>query len=142
MKVLTSTLSNFVTLLVKIPNTVAIVVHNIFQQLQNIFRQLIAYVGYFIIALGNLTFSNNTIGANYHYNTLIGNKLAYFSNKLAPLGKNQLSYTMVPLFRLFPRSCIFNRVTTVLVHCSLLGGVAFGEPEVQVLSWWWLYCCC
>jgi hypothetical protein len=30
----------------------------------------------------------------------------------------------------------------VLVHCSLLGGIAFGETEVHVLPWWWMYCCC
>jgi hypothetical protein len=37
---------------------------------------------------------------------------------------------------------IFDRATTALVHCSLLRGVAFGEPEVHVLSWWSMYCCC
>jgi hypothetical protein len=30
----------------------------------------------------------------------------------------------------------------VLVHRSLLGGVAFEESKVQMLSWWWLYCHC
>jgi hypothetical protein len=28
-----------------------------------------------------------------------------------------------------------------LVHCFLLRGVAFKEHGVQVLYWWWLYCC-
>jgi hypothetical protein len=36
---------------------------------------------------------------------------------------------------------IFDRATTTLVHCSLFEGVTFGEPEVQVSSWWWMYCC-
>jgi hypothetical protein len=85
----------------KIPNIVAIFVHNIFRQLQNIFRQLIAYVGYFIIAIGNLRFSNNTVGANYHYNILIGNKLAYFSNKLAPLEKKSTLLHNGPTFHTF-----------------------------------------
>jgi hypothetical protein len=31
---------------------------------------------------------------------------------------------------------IFDQATTALVHCFLLVGVAFGEPVVQVLSWW------
>jgi hypothetical protein len=30
---------------------------------------------------------------------------------------------------------------TVFVHYFLLGGIAFGEAEYLVLSWWWLYCC-
>jgi hypothetical protein len=27
---------------------------------------------------------------------------------------------------------------TMLIHYSLLEGVAFEEPGVQVLSWWWM----
>jgi hypothetical protein len=37
---------------------------------------------------------------------------------------------------------IFDQATTALVHRFYLGGVAFGETEVQVLSSWWMYCCC
>jgi hypothetical protein len=31
---------------------------------------------------------------------------------------------------------IFDRVTTALVHCSLLGGAVFEEVGLMVLSWW------
>jgi hypothetical protein len=31
---------------------------------------------------------------------------------------------------------IYDRATTVLVHCSLLGGVVFGDVGLLVLSWW------
>jgi hypothetical protein len=36
---------------------------------------------------------------------------------------------------------IFDRATTALVHCFLLGGVAFEEPGLYGLSWWCLYYC-
>jgi hypothetical protein len=36
---------------------------------------------------------------------------------------------------------IYDQATMVLVHCFLLGGIAFGEAELLVLSWWWLCCC-
>jgi hypothetical protein len=36
---------------------------------------------------------------------------------------------------------IYDRAMTVLVHYFFLGGVAFGEAKLLVLSWWWLYCC-
>jgi hypothetical protein len=32
---------------------------------------------------------------------------------------------------------IYDRATTALVHCYLFGGVAFGEVELLVLSWWY-----
>ena len=35
----------------------------------------------------------------------------------------------------------FDRAMTVLVHCFLHEGVAFGEIGHQVLFWWWLCCC-
>jgi hypothetical protein len=44
------------------------------------------------------------------------------------------------IFREKPK--IFDRAMTELMHYSLLEGVAFGEPGVPVLSWWWMYCCC
>jgi hypothetical protein len=31
---------------------------------------------------------------------------------------------------------IYDRATTALAHCFLLGGVAFGEARFLVLSWW------
>jgi hypothetical protein len=31
---------------------------------------------------------------------------------------------------------IFDRARTALVHCSLLGGAAFEEVRLMVLSWW------
>jgi hypothetical protein len=34
---------------------------------------------------------------------------------------------------------IYDRVTTALVHCFLLEGVAFGKIGLRVLSWWRLY---
>jgi hypothetical protein len=36
---------------------------------------------------------------------------------------------------------IFDRMTALLVHCSLLGDISFGEARFQVLSWWWMYYC-
>jgi hypothetical protein len=35
---------------------------------------------------------------------------------------------------------IYDRVMMALEHCFLLGGVAFEEFELPVLSWWRLYC--
>jgi hypothetical protein len=37
---------------------------------------------------------------------------------------------------------IFDQATMEFVQCSHFKGVAFGEPEVQMLSWWWMYYCC
>jgi hypothetical protein len=37
---------------------------------------------------------------------------------------------------------IFDRATTMLVHCSLLGGIIFEESGLQMLYWWWLFHCC
>jgi hypothetical protein len=31
---------------------------------------------------------------------------------------------------------IYDRATTALVHCSLLGGIAFEDIGFLVLSWW------
>jgi hypothetical protein len=36
---------------------------------------------------------------------------------------------------------IYDRATTVLVHCFLPEGVAFGEAGLLVLSWWCLFYC-
>jgi hypothetical protein len=36
---------------------------------------------------------------------------------------------------------IYDRATTALIHCFLLGGVAIGEAGLLVLSLWCLYWC-
>jgi hypothetical protein len=36
---------------------------------------------------------------------------------------------------------IYDRATTAFVHCLLLGGVAYEEADLLVLSWW-CQCCC
>jgi hypothetical protein len=73
-----------------------------------------------------------------------------FQDKNPRSGLNWLCLTMILLKVLFwerglfsgwkPK--IFDRMTTTLVHYSLLEDIAFGEPRVQLLSWWCLYCCC
>jgi hypothetical protein len=36
---------------------------------------------------------------------------------------------------------IYDRMTTVVVHCFFLGDVAIGEAGLLMLSWRWLYYC-